>query len=363
MYYAVIMAGGAGERFWPYSRRTLPKQLLPLIDNKTMLEHIIEAIGEAFAPERIFVAANKLVSESIRKRLSMIPPENILSEPVSKNTAPCLALAMGVISRLDPEAVVGVFTADHLIRKVQNFRKNLKTALKCAQERSTIVTLGIPPTRPETGFGYVEFGEECYRTDSGCAHSVKRFREKPSLEQARDFLAQGNFYWNSGMFFWTVRTFEKECEQHCPELAETIREIRRAWGTPEQERVVCRCFEHLPRLSIDYALMERTRNVAMVAAEFQWDDVGAWEALARIGRPDQNGNVAVGDVLLLDCSNTIVFGHADAGSVKPVIAGLGLKDLIIVQTTDAILVCPRSEAQRVKELVEALREKGKTHIL
>lgn len=363
MYHAVIMAGGAGERFWPYSRRTQPKQLLPLVDNKTMLEHILEIILPIFPVENIYIAANKMVGEAIKSRLSQLPRENVLCEPVSKNTAPCLALAMGVISKKDPDAVVGIFTADHFIRKAQNFRKNVKTALKCAESRGSIVTLGIPPTRPETGFGYVEFGEESFRDELGAAHSVKRFREKPSLEQARDFLAQGNFYWNSGMFFWTAKTFESECAQHCPEISETMAEIRRAWGASDEERVVCRCFEHLPKLSIDYALMERTRNVAMVTAEFLWDDVGAWEALARINKQDQHGNVTVGDVLLLDCANTIIFSQADQGNHKPVIAGMGLKDMIVVQTRDAILVCPRSEAQRVKELVELLREEGKTHIL
>lgn len=348
--YAVIMAGGSGERFWPRSRKSSPKQLLNIAGESTMIQETARRLGPLVPPERILIATSALLAAEIRRQLPAIPEENIIAEPVGRNTAPCVGLTAVYVSRLDPDAVMAVLTADHIIKPAADFRAALEFAGKVCVERDSLVTFGIVPDRPETGYGYIEAGNPVVEEGPLAARKVLRFVEKPDLATAERFAADGNFRFNSGMFVFTVKAILEEFESHAPKIHAGLMEIGNAIGTPDEAKTIETVFPKFPSISIDYAIMEKSSRALTVDATFEWSDVGSWSSLYDLLARDDDGNVVTGRAVLLDAKNCLV------DSPKKLVAALGVEDLVIVETDDALLVCHRDRAQEVKKIVDFLKD-------
>ena len=344
--YALILAGGSGERFWPLSRRARPKQLLRLVSNKTLLEETLARLDGLIPAERILILTNTEQEGAVRKLLGDFPNENIVAEPAKRDTAAAVALGTGWVAARDHAAIMLVLPADHVITNRAAFQETLALACDAAEETSELVTIGIKPTWACPGFGYIEQGKPVHlrkRPDNDAIHRVLRFREKPNLDLAESFLRKGNFRWNAGMFVWSVPTVLREFNRHAPELADFISQIR---ATGNFENALRERFSKLQRISFDYAIMEKADRVLVVEASFDWDDIGSWRAVANYFDKDKHGNAAHRAITALDSSNNIVF-EEDGTSV----ALLGVHDLIVVRTPDALLICHRHEAERIKDLV------------
>lgn len=341
--YAVIMAGGSGERFWPLSRRLRPKQLLRLTDpERTMIEEAVERIEPLVGRDRVLLATATHLEEPLRKP-QVVPDANVIAEPDKRNTLGCLVWIAAALRGLHPDEDVSmaVLTADHQIGDPEAFRDTVRAGLELAESHAKLVTIGIRPDRPETGYGYIELSDQAI----GEGFAVASFREKPDRAAAQQYLDSGKFLWNSGMFFWTLATFEDELRAAQPEAFTVYRRILK------REQPID-AFRELPNLSIDFALMEASKNVAVVPSRFAWDDVGAWDALDRTLTADKSGNVVQGEAIVLESKRCIVLRDAAA----PVVAVVGVEDLVVVSTPDAVLVCRKSEVQRVKEVVSRLPE-------
>jgi mannose-1-phosphate guanylyltransferase len=369
------MAGGSGERFWPVSRESRPKQLLKLASGRTMIEEAVERAEALAGAGNVLIAANELVADAMREALPNLPPENILAEPMKRNTAACLAFAAAHASRFgsSEEVSMAVLTADHAIGAPDRFAETVARALDVAESGDWLVTLGIRPTRPEIGYGYIEGGEflDALSAQSGAkfaakgkgsssgARRVAHFIEKPPLEVAEEYVKEDKFFWNSGMFFWRVSTLEKAFRDHLPNHADALADMRDAilYGNRSQLGEI---FGRLEPVSIDVGVIEKARNVAVLPASFPWDDVGEWSALLRFGQRDKNGNVVVGDAILEDCRDTVAYNASTSGKM---LAAAGLREQIVVLTDDAALVVPLAEAQRVKSLVAKLRGAGRKELL
>jgi mannose-1-phosphate guanylyltransferase len=344
--YALILAGGSGERFWPLSRRARPKQLLRLVSNKTLLEETLARLEGLIPRERILILTNAEQESAVRNLLANFPTENIVAEPAKRDTAAAVALGTGWVAARDHAAIMLVLPADHVIANQAAFQKTLALAADAAEETSELVTIGIKPTWACPGFGYIEQGKPVRlrtRPDNDAVHRVLRFREKPNLDLAESFLRNGNFRWNAGMFVWSVPTVLREFNRHAPELADFISQAR---APKNFEKALRERFSKLPRISVDYAIMEKADRVLVVEASFDWDDIGSWRAVANYFEKDKQGNAANCAITALDSSNNIVF-EEDGTTV----ALVGVRDLIVVRTRDAILICHRHEAERIKELI------------
>jgi len=354
---AVIMAGGAGERFWPLSRRHRPKQLLRLASRQTMLEESVERVLPLVGYGDLYVATGVEQAPLVEKALPDLPPANILREPMGRDTATCLALALAYMSRRGDDPTMAVVTADHRIGRVERFHADCRAAFAQAESEEVLVVFGVRPSRPETGFGYIELGGKVAEHDDSHVFEVRRFREKPNLETARSFLEAGNFLWNTGMFVWRCSVLRRAMMDHIPYLARAADEMAAAIGQPDETVRLARIFERLPKISIDFAVMERAHNVRCVRATFDWDDIGTWSALARLYPSDPGGNVVLANAVTLDTARSILCGGEGTDTEEmPLIATLGVEDLVIVVTHDAILVCHRNQAQRIKEVVQRIRE-------
>jgi mannose-1-phosphate guanylyltransferase len=367
---AVIMAGGSGERFWPLSRTRKPKQSLNLASDKTMIEDSIERISPLIPPDDIFIITSQLLLEPMRKVLTELPPENIVAEPVKRNTAPCLALSAAFIAeRYSEEELnisdisVAVLTADQNIYPNEEFVRTVEAALNYVEKNNCLATIGIQPDRPETGYGYIEV-ESAFNNllNEPEIKPVLRFLEKPDLEKAEEFLKRGNYLWNSGMFFWRLDTFIESMMKNTPEIGNKIVDIRRGYSKktglalPEALDRITPIFENFLNISIDYALMEKADNVVVTKATFTWDDIGSWDSLYRVKKSDSNGNIIQGNSAFIDTSNSVII---NAGTKNQIVAGIGLEGFVIVSTDDAILICPKDRVQDVKKCVEKIRsEKG-----
>lgn len=361
---AVIMAGGSGERFWPLSRMNRPKQLLRLADpEKTLLEQSVERLQPLIGPENIIIAtAPHLVAPS-QNQVPALPQGNVQAEPHKRNTAGCLVWVAANILAQHPDAretvSMAVLAADHRISPDEGFRATVDEALTIAETLGGIVTIGIKPDRPETGYGYIETVADADNlgTDQVPVRQVKRFCEKPDRETAEQFLAQGGFFWNSGTFFWTLDTFLTELEAAAPNLYAAVYGIRDAIAAGDTTRAHD-IFAELPSISIDYALMEKAKQVYVAEAAFDWDDVGAWDALERTFATDQLGNVSQGDAVLVESGNSIVVNEHPGITT----CLLGVDNLVVVVTGDAILICPKDRAQHVRSIVEHLKSKGSSAV-
>src|SRR5437660_9157398 len=343
--YALILAGGSGERFWPLSRRNRPKQLLRLVSERTLLEETVARL-EGFVPaERVLILTNIEQEKGVRDLLEGFPKQNIIAEPAKRDTAAAVALGAGWVAARDHSATMLAFPADHVIADRAAFQETMKTAAAAAEETGALVTIGIKPTWACPGFGYIEQGEAVrLRGENKIAvHRVVRFREKPNVDLAESFLRKGNFRWNAGMFVWSVPTVLREFNRHAPELADFISQLR---AVGNFDKALCERFSKLPRISFDYAIMEKADRVLVVEAGFDWDDIGSWRAVANYFEKDKHGNAANRAITALDSSNNIVF-EEDATSV----ALLGVNDLIVVRTPDALLICHRHQAERIKDLI------------
>ncbi len=354
--YAVLLAGGSGTRFWPASRGGTPKQFLRIAGERPMLAETAARLEGLNVPERTLVVTTREQGELVRELLPGIPRENVLLEPLARNTGPAVALAALEIRRRDPAAVQIVLPADHVIRPVEGFRRTGRAAVEEARDSGSLLVFGIEPTRPATGFGWIRSGGVLRQRDGVAIHRVQGFVEKPDLARAQLFLDEGGSFWNSGMFVWTGEAIERELREHAPALhAALAPDKSRALSAAELERA----YERLPGVAIDVALMERTREVRMLALDFAWSDVGSWDALAEIGAKDPSGNFACGGAALvaLDSGGSIV--HAPAGEL---VALIGVEDLIVVHAGGATLVCRRDRAQDVKKLVDELRERHRDFV-
>jgi len=346
--YALILAGGSGERFWPLSRRNRPKQLLRLVSLRPLLEETIARLEGLVPSERILVLTNVDQEKAVRDLLKGFPKQNIIAEPAKRDTAAAVALGAGWVAARDHAATMLVLPADHVIADRAAFQETMKTAAAAAEETGALVTVGIKPTWACPGFGYIEQGEQVrLRGDDKIAvHRVVRFREKPNSDLAESFLRKGNFRWNAGMFVWSVATVLREFNRHAPELADFISQVR----TPKElENILQERFPKLPRISFDYAIMEKADRVLVVEASFDWDDVGSWQAVARYFKKDEHGNAANSALTALDSSDNVIFNDGET-----TIALLGVHNLIVVKTGDAILICHRHQAEKIKNLVGKL---------
>jgi len=346
--YAIIMAGGSGTRFWPLSRRRRPKQFLPIISERTMIEETAARLDPLIPTSRIFTIAGADHTRIIRELVPDIPSDNLLVEPRGRNTAPSLLLATAAIYRRDPEAVVAALPADHLIRDGGRFRERLASAAEAAAANDLIVTFGIPPTFPATGYGYIRFSrEEPLRAGSADFRRVLEFKEKPDEKRALEFLRAGTYFWNSGMFLWKAKTFARMLETYAPDMFKWWTAMLTALddGSPA---AMTRIFEGIPSISIDYALMEKAEGIVMGEGDFGWSDVGSWSSLSEIWDADDDGNSGRGRLLALDARNCLVFNPNRLTTL------IGVEDLVVVETDDALLICRRDQDQEVKTAVQAL---------
>lgn len=352
---ALIMAGGKGERFWPKSRTALPKQFLSLTgDGKTMLQLTVERILPLVDMEDIYIATNRSYQELVRQQLPELPAENILCEPVGRNTAPCIGLGAVHIAQKYEDAVMLVLPSDHLIKYNAMYLDTLTRAAEVAEEGENLVTLGVTPDYPETGYGYIKFLPD-QRHDAGFA--VERFVEKPDLETAKAYLATEQYLWNSGMFIWRIRTILHNLEKHLPDTYAGLLRIGAAIGTAEENTVLEREFSAFKSESIDYGVMEKAENIYTLPGSFGWDDVGSWNAIERIQQANEFGNVINGKAVTVDTKRCIIQGG------KRLIATVGLEDLIIVDADDALLVCEKGDTAAIKKVLEHLRICNQTEYL
>ncbi|MBN8587609.1 MAG: mannose-1-phosphate guanylyltransferase [Rhodothermia bacterium] len=350
--YAIIMAGGVGTRFWPYSRQAKPKQFLDVFGHGTMLQATLGRLSGLVLPENCLVVTNHQYKTLTSTQLPTLPASNILGEPMSRNTAPCIAWAAVELYKKDPNATMIVLPADHLIANVRRFHQVLKTAIKQAQVPGSLVTIGIEPTHPETGYGYIQFDTNTYEADEDglVACPVKAFAEKPDLETAERFLATREFLWNSGMFVWRADTILDEIKKNMPNLANAFLPVLQS-SAPTDDMIRL-AFENSPKTSVDYGIMEPAKKVFVVPGNFGWNDVGDWRAVYELSDKDEFNNAVRGQVITENASRNLIYGG------DKLVAVVGMHDTIIVNTSDALLVCHKEATQNVKNVVELLNGNG-----
>jgi mannose-1-phosphate guanylyltransferase len=364
-FYPVILAGGRGTRFWPRSRKRTAKQVLALEGKRTMIQQTFARLGPLAPLRRFWVITNSDLRGEIIRQLKRLDPSRVIAEPVARNTAPAIGLAAFILERTDPDAVIGMFPADHVIQEETRFRKAVERAVSLASAGENIVVMGIKPTRPETGYGYIEVG-----TGDGGVFRVRRFTEKPNAERAEEFVNAGNYYWNSGMFVWSARTLANALREHFPESAPRLEKIAAAYGTRRFATVFAAEYTKAESISIDYAVLEprsakgeHASHIYCIPAEFGWNDLGSWAALyehhaiAR-GKAGSDGNVIEGaGGYALDASGNYIYAP------RKFVAAVGVKDLVVVETDDALLVTTREHSQDVGKVVKHLDEKKLTKLL
>ena len=343
--HPVILAGGRGERFWPLSRRDRPKQLLPLLSDRPMLSDTLARLKGAARPADTFILTGRDLVGAVRLAAPEVPHHHIVGEPVGKNTAPAVALAAWWLQNAGEDAVIAVLPSDQRVEPASRFQDELRAAGEAALARGAIVIFGVPPTRPETGYGYIEAGEAVERGSP--FHAVRAFREKPDAATAARYAADGKHLWNAGMFLFPPRVMLEEIRTHAPEIARLLASL--PTRVTEDEAALERYYREAPSVSIDVAVMERSRKALVARAGFAWDDLGSWAALAGSGNADAAGNVTRGRSLLIDSKGVVAVAE------EGMIAALGARDLVIVHTPDVTLVCPRERVQEVRELVARLK--------
>jgi len=357
MRYAVIMAGGSGQRLWPLSRQSRPKQIINInaFGGKSLLQLCLDRINGIFDIDHIFVITNQQYADVVRKHLPELPGENILAEPVGRNTANAIGLAATILKRKEPDAVMAVFSADHIIEPVDIFQDAVTKAMSFSDKHpEALLTLGIKPTSAHTGFGYLRRGK---RTLQDGIYPVRAFKEKPNKSTARKYIRSGDYYWNSGMFFWRADTILQQLDRFLPHNTEKLNRIGQAWGTSDMEKVLQEEFVSLENISIDFAVMERATNVYMCELDCNWLDVGSYESLAEaIGKADEAENITDGKTssTWIDSANNIVISDTH----NHLIAGVHVENMIIVHTKDATLICHRDETDQLKTLLEKMAAGG-----
>jgi len=350
MGFVVIMAGGRGERFWPRSTMEMPKQFHRIVSSRTMLQEAFYRVYPEFGKDEIFIVAGESFKGIILEQIGEIDEKNLIVEPFGRDTAPAIALAATYLSKIDPDANMMVLTADHLVEPKDRFLKSVEIAEKVADD-GYLVTFGIKPDRPATEYGYIELGERIMDSYGGNVYRVKMFREKPDLKTAEEFLKNGRFLWNSGMFCFKVSIIMDAFSRYMPELYAGLTEISDAIGTDAEKSVIERSFKKFPKISIDYGVMEKADKIACIMPEFAWDDVGSWVALERHMKKDPTGSIIEGNVLQVDSKNNIVLNDDES-----IIGIIGVEDMIIVKEHDRILICAKRRSQDIKALIKRMSE-------
>lgn len=347
--FAVIMAGGGGERFWPKSRQARPKQLLRIFGERTMLQDTARRVSGLVPPGRLIVVTTALQAPLIARQLPGVPRASVVAEPFGRDTAACIALGAAIVLARDPEWIMVVLPADHVIRDRHRLIANLRDACRVARDRECLVTFGIVPNEPATGYGYIRKGRAVRCGLRTVFARVREFTEKPALAVARRYVRSGDYYWNSGIFVWKASVIAEELKKHMPDLYRGCIEIRDALGTRRAPGVIRKVYGSIERVSIDYGIMEKSDRVVVARADFDWDDAGSWCALERHFPADGKGNVVLGKSVALDTERCIIV--SDDG----IVACLGVKDLVVVKTPDAVLVCHRGAAQELKRIIKELK--------
>jgi mannose-1-phosphate guanylyltransferase len=357
--YVIIMAGGRGERFWPVSRERTPKQLVTLLGNRSFLQQAVDRVLPLVPLKNIYIITNAVQAPQVRKQLPKLPKQNVIAEPIGRDTCAAVTLGAAVVGQRSTSAVMAVLPADHVIPEEKKFQQVLADSFDLASRGQLIVTIGIKPTEPATGYGYIRVGNRLpppqgvkpYKTTF---FKAEQFVEKPNFDRALEYVNGGQYRWNAGMFIWSFVTITQGLEKHQPELAAACQRWFKAAGTPKLDRVLAKEYPDIKKISIDYALMEHAQNVVVADGSFAWDDLGSWTALGRHLKQDPEGNCAVGDFIHVDGARNIIF-DARTKNRTP-IAVVGLRDAILVQTDDAVLLAHKSQAQKVKEMVKKLSE-------
>jgi mannose-1-phosphate guanylyltransferase len=353
MLHAVIMAGGTGTRFWPQSTESKPKQFLNIFGDRTMLQATVDRISPLIPSENVWVITNDRYVDLVQEQLPDVPTQNIVGEAVAKNTGPCVAAAAALVQQKDPDGTMVVLPADHVITQPGAFLSILETAESKAADGKSLVTIGIKPNHPETGYGYIEFDtNETETHDKHEVKKVKQFREKPDIQTAQEFLDSGNFLWNSGMFVWQASTILNQFQEHLPSVYSEVEKLQPSIGGDNQKEAIDTFYHGCPNISVDYGIMEQAQTVHVVPGSFGWNDVGSWRAVYELRDKDSNGNVVQTDTVeFARATNNLV--KSDSGKM---IALVGVDELAVVETETAILVCKLDESQGVKEVVNRLRK-------
>lgn len=350
--YAVIMAGGKGTRFWPRSTEKRPKQLLNIVGRRSMLQQTIARIGDLLPAENVLVVAGEAHGEEVRRQLAELPAENIFLEPVGRNTAACVGLAALLVQHRDPSAVMVVLPADHLIADEDLFLSTVRAAAAMARRQAVLITLGIRPTSPQTGYGYIEAGEELDKVQAHTFYKVASFHEKPDVERAKDYVEKGNFFWNSGMFVWQAKTILLEIEKYLPGLYSDLIRLKPFLDTDGLHQEINHTYPDLASISIDYGVMEKADNVLMIPADFGWNDLGTWASMAEIWPKDDQGNAHQGEIMVMESRGNVVFCQ------EKLCVLLGVNDLVVVDTEEALLVCPVNRAQDIGKILDLMKQRG-----
>lgn len=355
MDYVLIMAGGTGKRLWPLSRKKRPKQVLKLIDGQTLIRKCYERLCPIFDPRNIIILTNAAYADIVRENLPELPPSNVIAEPAVRDTSGAIGLAATVLDKLDPQATMAVVTADQLIEPEEIFQQAIKDALKFVNKNpETLITFGIKPAFPSTQLGYIKCIDSLQCPDcQNQIYTVEAFKEKPDKQTAEDYISTGRYFWNSGMFVWKAKTILANLDKFAPETTEPLRKIKADWDSLAQQQTLNEWFLKMPKISIDYAVMERAENVKAIRLDCQWLDMGAFTALADFVNSDENNNIVVaGQCQLLDSKNNIIVTE----DKNHLIAAIGLENIVVAHTPDATLICHIDQTQRLKELLQLIEK-------
>lgn len=355
--YAAIIAGGSGTRLWPRSRQDRPKQFQSLYSDRTLLQETVARLEPIVRREDVYVIANRSHEAVVREQLEWLPPSNYVGEPVGKDTAPAVGVIAALISHRDPDAVILISPADHVILKDAEFRHMLEVAEQVAAEGPNVVTIGIKPTHAETGFGYIQMSENSRRIEGVDVHEVISFKEKPDHRTAEEYVSSWSYVWNSGMFIWSARTIMGLFRDHAPDIYRLLVRYQGAIDTPDEARVFEEIYESFPRISVDYAILEHASNIHVIPASIGWSDLGSWSALYDIMDRDEDGNCVVGCHIGLDTHNCLVYAK------DRLVTTIGLDNMIVIDTGDVVLIAPKGRSQEIKQLLEELKKQGNTQCL
>jgi mannose-1-phosphate guanylyltransferase len=357
MMYAVIMAGGSGTRLWPRSRQNRPKQFHSLTSDRSLLQETITRLSPAVEIEQTYVIAGKSHVKSILEQIPDLPDSQVIAEPSARNTAPAVGIMAVILEARDPGAIMMVLPADHFIAKGEDFRRLLGVVEDVVKEDDFLLTLGIKPTYPETGYGYIEIAKEYKEVEDDKVFWVKSFKEKPNVETAQEYVASWRYLWNSGMFVWKASTILKLFEKYAPEIYEGLVRYRKALDTPDEAEVLKAVYKDFPSISVDYAILEKAERVLVVPADIGWSDIGSWAALHELLSFDGETNVVIGRHVGIDTHNCLIHGGSR------LIATVGLDNMVIVDSDDVLLICPKGRSQEIKHLLDKLKKQGRTEYL